>query len=328
MEWNGTHETGLSSVAVHSMTRAPVSSASFIGGEFVSVRTPKSASVVHLQPTRVVAPVAWGPFLFTTTARDLPLTVVDAGTVPFPSSFVLVYRCATSVFVRSLEFSLPVLALQATETHLFVFLAGSLEIVDTESGQAAGSVERRCHAGALGAAPTALVFADDTPAGSVVVASVPGFSVERWIASHKGGIQCFAVSPDGTLVATASTTGTLIRVATGGRVAEFRCGHCASSGARDGHRRGLNVRVHRDVTARVSLGSRAYNGCADRPAARREPAQRRCRCGRHERRNLVVLPRRAARGDGPVRVRRGIRFERRKIQLKLTLSLFKCKRSS
>ena len=200
--------------------------------KYLAACSVSDVAVLKVQPVEQVGTVHGGPFRLAAATHGLLFTVVNGETAPFVPTFVLVYQVPSGVFRKSLEFESEILSLAASETHLFVSLAGSIHVLDYESLECIGTIERRSRLGLIGVSEKVMAYPCDGRPGLVTVVSVPGFSVLKELSCHKESIRALSVSRDGRTLTTASDKGTLIRVfdiERGTKISEFRRGFRGST---------------------------------------------------------------------------------------------------
>ena len=193
----------------------------------IAVCTDVNLAVLKVHPVEHLGAVRGGPFALVAAGHGLVFTVVRGDTAPFVPSFVLVYQISSGVFRKSIEMDSNVLALAATETHLFVSIMGSIHVFDNETLTCVGTIERRSARGIFAVSDGVLAYPYDDKPGSVTIVSIPGFSVRHQLNCHKDAIRALAISPDGKTLATASDKGTLVRtfdIESGQQIGEFRRG--------------------------------------------------------------------------------------------------------
>ena len=210
----------------------PPQTSSFTSKKFVSYCTDESATIIGLKPVNRLVSIYGGPYLFAVAAGNSLFTVVAGETKPFLSNFVLIYQISTGSFTKSLEFDTDILALSASDTHLFVSMAKAIQVVEISSLRVIHTIERSSATGIIATCSNALVYTCDDAPGVVMLADVPGFSILQQINCHQDPIHCLSISPDGKFLATASEKGTLVRVfdvQQGEKSGEFRRGYRGSS---------------------------------------------------------------------------------------------------
>lgn len=193
-------------------SRALISNSQFIEQMYLSVCTDKSARIMKMEPFHLISTIPGGPFCFAVVSQNRTFAVVDSDTAPFLSNFVLIYHLSNGSFMKSIEFNSKVLNLHANETHIFVSLSNSIQILESETLITTGAIERKSSTGVCSVSDKIIAYTNDDEPGKVIIASIPGFSVDKRLQCHKERVCCISVSPNSQYITTASEKGTLVRV--------------------------------------------------------------------------------------------------------------------
>lgn len=168
------------------------------------------------------------------------VALVGGGVVPkFPKNKVVIWDDYQNHAIAELEFSRDVRGVRlrrevvavALETEVHVYHFSNLNVIT--SLYTVANPAGLCALSGLG--PVVLACPGAKPGTlhvervdvAVSAAAAAGSSISLAVTAHQNALTCIALSPDGSLVATASERGTLVRVfdtATGRLVREFRRG--------------------------------------------------------------------------------------------------------
>lgn len=143
----------------------------------------------------------------------------------------VVYNSKTNELVKIFEAEDPILAICTTELNLIYSTANMLSFNLKEGFTEQKIIKRTNLTGVIAQCPQAIAWADDLYPGAVFIAKSPDFIIINTIQCHSNPIHKMAFSNDGSLLVTASTKGTIIRVFNVDEqimTAEFRRGYHSS----------------------------------------------------------------------------------------------------
>jgi WD40 repeat protein len=163
--------------------------------------------------------------------RSNILALVGGGSAPkYPANKVMIWDDYQNKSIAELEFRTPVRAVRLRRDRIAVAIAGKTYVYNFSDLQLLRQIDTTANEKGLlvmSHAPENCVLAVPvSPPGSVKIEAY-SLKESHVVRAHENDLACLALSHDGTLLATASEKGTLIRLFrtdTGEKVREFRRG--------------------------------------------------------------------------------------------------------